>query len=139
MEGLAKISSFSQKALGAFLVVLRLVILGICIVWKQYKLISTKYKYTWTIDKKSSRFSYRKKKTTKAGEYCSICLSEFEDREEGREVVECKHSFHRHCLEKWLLTGYYNKATCPLCRSLVVPEVIVAEYQRVQIEKDIRY
>ncbi|KAI3465068.1 hypothetical protein Pfo_021731 [Paulownia fortunei] len=137
MGALAKFCSYSDKILAAFFLrvlpeVLRLAILAICILWKYYKLVNTNYKYTSTINKKSLRFSYRKKAQPELAE-CSICLSEFADGEEGRELVECKHAFHRHCLEIWL-QGY--TATCPLCRSLVVPEVIVADYQRMQIEQE---
>ncbi|PWA78385.1 Zinc finger, RING/FYVE/PHD-type [Artemisia annua] len=43
-------------------------------------------------------------------EDCPICLTEFG----GGEVkeMECKHMFHKECVEKWLGVS----ATCPVCR-----------------------
>ena len=136
MGALAKLFSYPDKILAVFFFrvlpeLLRLLILAICILWKHYKLVTTKYKYMSTINKKSSKFHYRKKEIAELCE-CSVCLSEFEEGEEARELVECKHAFHRHCLEKWLKG---SKATCPICRSLVVPEVIVAEYNKMKIEE----
>ncbi|KAL7154641.1 hypothetical protein ABFS83_03G015100 [Erythranthe nasuta] len=139
MGALAKLLSYPDKILAVFFLetlpeILRLLVLAICVVWKYYKLINTNYKYKSRMNKKTSKFTYRKKKNADSllGE-CAICLSEFEEGEEGMEVVECKHAFHKHCLEKWI-QGY--KATCPLCRSLVIPEVILAEYQRMQVERE---
>lgn len=138
MGALAKLLSYPDRILAAFFLqvlpeILRLVVLAICIAWKYYKLVDINYRYISIINKKSSIFTYKKKKTVSLLGECAICLSEFTEGEEGREISECKHSFHRRCLEKWL-RGY--KATCPLCRSLVVPEVIVAEYERMQIERE---
>ncbi|KAL5201895.1 hypothetical protein ABZP36_036249 [Zizania latifolia] len=48
---------------------------------------------------------------------CRVCLVRFEP-----EVVvnrlPCGHLFHRACLETWL---DYDHATCPLCRSRLLP------------------
>ncbi|MFS8025018.1 putative transcription factor C2H2 family [Helianthus anomalus] len=35
-----------------------------------------------------------------------------------REIVNCKHVFHRECLDKWVDVGQVN---CPLCRSMLLP------------------
>lgn len=43
---------------------------------------------------------------------CSICLSSFESSSSGVTQLECKHSFHSSCLEKWMKVSN----TCPLCR-----------------------
>ncbi|PIN03829.1 hypothetical protein CDL12_23646 [Handroanthus impetiginosus] len=134
---LAKLFSYPDKILAAFFLkvlpeFLRLIVLSICIIWKYYKLIKTNYKYISAINKKTFKFPYKKRERPELAE-CSICLSEFAEGEEGREIIDCKHVFHRHCLEKWL-QGF--TATCPLCRSLVVPEVMVAEYKRMQIEQE---
>ncbi|KAL3504675.1 hypothetical protein ACH5RR_034516 [Cinchona calisaya] len=64
---------------------------------------------------------------------CSICLSEFEEGDEIREL-ECNHMFHNKCLEKWLQGC---QATCPLCRSSVVPQEIVSEHRQSQDENQI--
>ncbi|KAL3619736.1 hypothetical protein CASFOL_034648 [Castilleja foliolosa] len=127
-------SCFDKILLVFFLKVLpelfRLIILAVCVLWKHYKRISSNYKYMSTINKKSAKFDYSKRARPNLDK-CIICLSEFEEGEEGRELVDCKHAFHGECLEKWL-QGY--TATCPLCRSSVVPEVILAEYHEMQIE-----
>jgi len=45
---------------------------------------------------------------------CQICLSDFEKNEECRVLANCKHVFHRECIDQWLTTG---RNSCPLCRS----------------------
>lgn len=60
-------------------------------------------------------------------EECSVCLSTFDTGEEIRKVKQCNHSFHKHCLDTWLGQDF---ATCPLCRTSVLPERIVASYRR---------
>ncbi|CAK9166950.1 unnamed protein product [Ilex paraguariensis] len=57
---------------------------------------------------------------------CAVCLSMLEEGEEIRKL-KCKHTFHKDCLDQWL---QLDKATCPLCRSNVLPEEIVAQYHR---------
>ncbi|ONI00233.1 hypothetical protein PRUPE_6G077200 [Prunus persica] len=49
---------------------------------------------------------------------CSICLEEFKDGEECRLLANCKHSFHKRCVDKWL-TNKESKPPCPLCRASV--------------------
>ncbi|KAI7730271.1 hypothetical protein M8C21_020463, partial [Ambrosia artemisiifolia] len=34
---------------------------------------------------------------------CVICLQDFENREEGRELPSCRHVFHVHCIDEWLI------------------------------------
>lgn len=59
--------------------------------------------------------------TTKDGELlnetvegrCQICLSDFELEQECRKLTQCKHTFHRECIDQWLITG---RNSCPLCR-----------------------
>lgn len=84
------------------------------------------------INKKSLKFVYRTESNPEL-ERCSICLSKFEAGEKVRELVDCNHCFHRHCVEKWL-KGY--RATCPLCRNMVVPDGIVEEYLMLQSEHE---
>ncbi|XP_076942713.1 RING-H2 finger protein ATL57-like [Bidens hawaiensis] len=44
---------------------------------------------------------------------CSICLTEFEDRESVKVIPYCRHGFHPVCIDTWLSTH----VSCPLCRS----------------------
>lgn len=57
---------------------------------------------------------------------CTVCLSVFEEGEEIRRL-RCGHVFHKECLDTWLKGEW---ATCPLCRSDVLPEEIVVKYRR---------
>ncbi|KAL9233001.1 hypothetical protein vseg_008047 [Gypsophila vaccaria] len=47
---------------------------------------------------------------------CSICLSSFVEGEELRQLKNCKHLFHRICIDKWVSTQF----NCPVCRAFVV-------------------
>lgn len=53
---------------------------------------------------------------------CAVCLSSFEKEDEVRELCNCRHIFHRICLDKWL---DQRQTTCPLCRSSLMPEKIL--------------
>ncbi|KAI3523356.1 hypothetical protein L1887_01420 [Cichorium endivia] len=44
---------------------------------------------------------------------CSICLSEFEERETVKVIPYCHHGFHPLCIDRWLS----SHVSCPLCRS----------------------
>ncbi|XP_022999844.1 RING-H2 finger protein ATL5-like [Cucurbita maxima] len=43
---------------------------------------------------------------------CSICLSEYEEKEVLRIIPKCGHSFHLSCIDVWLR----KQSTCPVCR-----------------------
>ncbi|VVA36676.1 PREDICTED: RING-H2 finger [Prunus dulcis] len=43
---------------------------------------------------------------------CSICLGEYQPKEELRTIPECNHYFHASCVDEWLKMN----ATCPVCR-----------------------
>ncbi|KAI3756296.1 hypothetical protein L1987_56116 [Smallanthus sonchifolius] len=49
---------------------------------------------------------------------CTVCLDCIDDRHPIRELVNCKHVFHRECLDRWVDVGQVN---CPLCRSMLLP------------------
>lgn len=48
-----------------------------------------------------------------ASEECSICLAELQANETLRELPNCVHTFHRSCIDLWLL----QSASCPLCKT----------------------
>jgi len=43
---------------------------------------------------------------------CPICLNEFDDGDVVRRLGVCGHSFHKSCIDLWLL----RRADCPLCK-----------------------
>ncbi|KAF1353907.1 hypothetical protein BDV97DRAFT_126681 [Delphinella strobiligena] len=53
------------------------------------------------------------------GQRCLVCLCDFEHDEEARQLVKCKHLFHRECIDEWLTKG---RNSCPLCRGQGVDE-----------------
>ncbi|KAJ9692454.1 hypothetical protein PVL29_011491 [Vitis rotundifolia] len=57
----------------------------------------------------------KKKRASLSGEdvVCCICLGNYADNEELRELPCCSHFFHVECVDKWLKI----KARCPLCQS----------------------
>ncbi|XP_028953716.1 brassinosteroid-responsive RING protein 1-like [Malus domestica] len=61
-------------------------------------------------------------------ESCAVCLYEFEVEDEIRCLTNCKHIFHRACLDRWM---DHDQKTCPLCRTAFVPDEMSDEfYQR---------
>ncbi|KAF8380189.1 hypothetical protein HHK36_027671 [Tetracentron sinense] len=50
---------------------------------------------------------------------CAVCLYEFEGQDEIRRLTNCRHIFHRSCLDRWM---NHDQKTCPLCRTLFIPE-----------------
>jgi len=55
---------------------------------------------------------YRNKEITTLGK-CSICVRKIK-QEENLERLECKHTFHTDCIQKWRTKQF----TCPNCRRL---------------------
>ncbi|GMH02602.1 hypothetical protein Nepgr_004441 [Nepenthes gracilis] len=49
---------------------------------------------------------------------CAVCLSEFEDKETGRVLPKCNHSFHTECIDMW----FQSHSNCPLCRAPANPD-----------------
>ncbi|GKU88270.1 hypothetical protein SLEP1_g2554 [Rubroshorea leprosula] len=43
---------------------------------------------------------------------CSICLGEYQEKEELRIMPKCGHNFHLACIDVWLR----KQTTCPVCR-----------------------
>ena len=66
---------------------------------------------------------------------CSVCLSEFREGKSVRKL-KCNHIFHKGCVDKWLQQYY---ATCPLCRSKILPDNFVANYKILQNQRQYSY
>lgn len=45
-------------------------------------------------------------------ETCFICMDNYKESELKRTLPNCKHYFHKKCIDKWLK----KKASCPICR-----------------------
>ncbi|OWM85384.1 hypothetical protein CDL15_Pgr019008 [Punica granatum] len=58
---------------------------------------------------------------------CAVCLSEFEDHETLRLMLNCDHGFHLDCIDIWLT----QHRTCPVCRTTVLPRPYVSTDQPV--------
>lgn len=58
-------------------------------------------------------------------ESCAVCLYEFEAGEEIRWLANCKHIFHRGCVDRWM---DHDQKTCPLCRTPLVPHNMQYEF-----------
>ena len=91
--------------------------------------ISTQ-QYLKLIEKKNPTICYTKGllKAEQGGAECRVCLCELEEGEKVRKL-QCRHMFHRDCLDKWLQQYW---ATCPLCRKQVVPEDLVFKHRQHQ-------
>jgi len=46
---------------------------------------------------------------------CAICLAGFNEGDKIRTLCGCQHTFHRSCIDLWLL----RRAECPLCKQTV--------------------
>jgi len=46
---------------------------------------------------------------------CPICLAGFNEGDKIRALCDCQHTFHRSCIDLWLL----RRAECPLCKRTV--------------------
>ncbi|RWW12781.1 hypothetical protein GW17_00023541 [Ensete ventricosum] len=53
-----------------------------------------------------------------ADDDCTVCLCKFEHGDEVQLLTNCRHVFHRQCLDKWV---ELRRRTCPLCRTPLIP------------------
>ncbi|XP_030530234.2 RING-H2 finger protein ATL57-like [Rhodamnia argentea] len=51
---------------------------------------------------------------------CVICLEDFKDGEECLRPTCCDHTFHKACLNRWLL----ERRRCPICQARVAAAVV---------------
>ncbi|CAH8368461.1 unnamed protein product [Eruca vesicaria subsp. sativa] len=76
-----------------------------------------------TVLEKIPIFVYSFKTHNSPPEECSVCLSEFEEEDEGRVLPKCGHVFHVECIDTW----FRSRSSCPLCRAPVQPEQLITE------------
>ncbi|XP_074560887.1 brassinosteroid-responsive RING protein 1-like [Curcuma longa] len=48
---------------------------------------------------------------------CAVCLAALRPCHEVRQLGNCAHAFHKHCIDKWVDVG---QLTCPLCRATLL-------------------
>ncbi|KAL2553843.1 RING/U-box superfamily protein [Forsythia ovata] len=54
---------------------------------------------------------------------CAVCLNQLRKKSQVWELRNCRHVFHKQCLEKWL--SYDGcRLTCPLCRASLQPTLL---------------
>lgn len=62
--------------------------------------------------------TYRPQSEEEEAVTCCVCLEGFGDGELVR-ATRCSHTFHGHCLERWLMR-YHSR--CPLCQANLKPD-----------------
>ncbi|KAJ8505298.1 hypothetical protein OPV22_006184 [Ensete ventricosum] len=50
---------------------------------------------------------------------CVFCLDRLEQKDEVRKLGNCRHAFHRGCIDRWVDKGEFS---CPVCRSELLPK-----------------
>ncbi|CAK7334493.1 unnamed protein product [Dovyalis caffra] len=134
---MASLSQFFSHLYTMTVVFLSLILLEIVILvrsvigitLKSEKPIISTTQYLNYIEEKNPTISYSEKLMRQQDSMeCAVCLSEFSEGERVRKL-KCKHTYHKDCLDRWLQQCL---ATCPLCRAKVLPDEIVAKYDRMQ-------
>jgi len=89
------------------------------------KYLKKTYKRKTYKSKNIKRKTYKKRNFIKGGENeeCSICHEPLDTSSQNITLENCKHTFHKSCLKKWVderkLTA--RELTCPLCRRTIIP------------------
>ncbi|XP_057952571.1 RING-H2 finger protein ATL74-like isoform X2 [Malania oleifera] len=73
-----------------------------------------------TQGKKLPCFNYREGDEENGPTDCAVCLENFKTGEECRLLPNCRHSFHRQCIDLWLL----KTPICPIRRTSAMAEKI---------------
>ncbi|KAL7607691.1 brassinosteroid-responsive RING protein 1 [Lactuca sativa] len=60
-------------------------------------------------------------------ESCAVCLNEFEGDDKIRCLINCTHTFHQNCLDRWM---DHVQGTCPICRTPILPYACQDEYNK---------
>ncbi|KAI4329144.1 hypothetical protein L6164_021440 [Bauhinia variegata] len=71
-----------------------------------------------SLESHSITFQYKKDAGSVQGTHhtdCSICLTAFEEDDCMRQLSNCKHIFHKVCIDQWLA----SHSGCPLCRTKI--------------------
>lgn len=84
--------------------------------------------YLQLIEETNPTICYTRKTNMAEEVECRVCLSEVEEGQNVRSL-KCRHTFHKDCLDQWLLQ---NWATCPLCRTKVMPDDVVTKYRQLR-------
>ncbi|CAM0944765.1 unnamed protein product [Alopecurus aequalis] len=50
---------------------------------------------------------------------CAVCLCGIGGGDEVRRLSNCRHVFHRGCIDRWMA---HDQRTCPLCRAPLMPD-----------------
>ncbi|XP_022740743.1 uncharacterized protein LOC111292567 [Durio zibethinus] len=113
---------------------IRSITCGVC---DSGKRLITTTQYLKFIEEKNPtiRYSRRSSRVDDQSNECAVCLSELEEGETVRKL-KCKHTFHKDCLDRWL---QQYRATCPLCRTKVLPDEIVAKYHSHRLQDQVEY
>ncbi|PHU20281.1 hypothetical protein BC332_11432 [Capsicum chinense] len=140
MSASTKFFSYFNKRINIFFSswlpqALRFLMLALLVLISAYLQRREKHKYRNIINKKSTKFVYKKRKllehvVTEPLD-CAICLSDFEHGDKGRKIESCNHIFHENCLDKWLMHGK-GQTTCPLCRSVIIPDNMVDVHRKAE-------
>ncbi|CAN4122259.1 unnamed protein product [Withania somnifera] len=142
MSAFTKFFSYFNQVINIFFFswlpqALRFLVLLLLVSISAYLQSQEKHKCRKIINKNSTKFVYKKRKLLGCAANepldCAICLCDFEEGDEGRKIESCNHVFHENCLDKWLMHGK-GKATCPLCRSVIIPENMVDVHRKVEDE-----
>eukprot|EP00249_Psilotum_nudum_P001871 c14608_g1_i2 orf=366-908(+) len=63
---------------------------------------------------------------------CAVCLCDFHEGQEVRQLPCCWHVFHKDCIDRWL---DHDQNSCPLCRSSLLTEQALTNKANMQAEQ----